>query len=83
MQSPDSRQQRPEFLGGHKFPIVQQQVSQTSSTDTTTPQGNTAAYSLTTHYEHSYKKGFTEHCIIMGFAYIRTQQTYQQGIEKG
>lgn len=80
--SPDARQQRPEYLGGSRFPININQVVQTSSTDSTTPQGNVSAYSLTGMNKHTYTKSFTEHGIIMGLAVVRTDHTYQQGIER-
>lgn len=80
--SPDARQQRPEYLGGSRFPININQVVQTSSTDTTTPQGNVSAYSLTGMSKHTYTKSFTEHGYIIGLAVVRTDHTYQQGIER-
>lgn len=80
--SPDARQQRPEYLGGCKRAINVDQVIQTSSTDSTTPQGNTAAYSVTGVRDNKFIKSFTEHGIIMCLATIRTDHTYQQGIER-
>lgn len=80
--SPDSRQQRPEYLGGLRHPINMDQVLQTSSTDSTSPQGNTAAYSLTNFRSSLFTKSFTEHEFILGLACIRTDNTYQQGIER-
>ncbi len=80
--SPDARQQRPEYLGGNRIPINVTQVLQTSSTDETSPQGNTAAYSLTANKSDSFTKSFTEHGYIIGLACIRTEHTYQQGIER-
>lgn len=80
--SPDARQQRPEYLGGNRFPININQVVQMSSTDSTTPQGNVAAYSLTGMSQHTFTKSFTEHGYIIGLAVIRTDHTYQQGIER-
>lgn len=81
--SPDARLQRPEYLGGTRISINVDQVIQTSATDTaTTPQGNTAAYSLTTMSNHMFTKSFTEHGYIIGLACVRTDHTYQQGIEK-
>ena len=41
--SPDARLQRPEYLGGGSQPINIHPIAQTSSTDSTTPQGNSAA----------------------------------------
>lgn len=80
--SPDSRLQRPEYLGGGRVPINVDQVLQTSSTDATSPQGNTAAYSLTGRTGHMFTQSFTEHGYLMGLSVIRTDNTYQQGLER-
>ena len=80
--SPDARQQRPEYLGGKRIPINMDQVLQTSSTDTTSPQGNTAAFSLTNDISSSFTKSFTEHGYVIGLACVRTEHTYQQGIDR-
>jgi hypothetical protein len=80
--SPDSRMQIPEYLGGYRLPINVSQVVQTSSTDGTSPLGNTAALSVTTMNKPMFTKSFTEHGFIMGLAVVRTDQTYQQGIER-
>lgn len=83
VQSPDARQQRSEYLGGTRVPINMDQVVQTSNTaEGSTPQGNTAAYSLTAFNESMFTKSFTEHGYIIGLACIRTEHTYQQGIER-
>lgn len=80
--SPDARQQRPEYLGGTRMPINISQVVQTSSTDNTSPQGNTAAYSLTGYKGNGYTKSFTEHGFVLTLVAVRTTHTYQQGIER-
>lgn len=80
--SPDARQQRPEYLGGYHMPININQVIQQSATDTTSPQGNTAAYSVSTMSRNLVTKSFTEHGFIMGLAVIRQDHTYQQGIRR-
>lgn len=88
--SPDARLQRPEYLGGKRIPINVDQVVQTSATSMNyqdgveyiQPQGNTAAYSLTSDSNSSFTKSFTEHGIIIGLACVRTEHTYQQGIER-
>lgn len=80
--SPDARQQVPEYLGGLRCPINVDQVLQTSATDTTSPQGNTAAYSLTQIHQSLFTKSFTEHEMVIGLICIRTENTYQQGIER-
>ena len=48
-----------------------------------TPQGNLAAYSATAHNDQDlFTHSFTEHGILMGLCVIRTEHTYQQGINK-
>lgn len=78
----DARLQRPEYLGGTRERIGMQQVLQTSSSDSVSPQGNTAAYSLTTSRGHVFTKSFTEHGMLIGLACVRSRQSYQQGLEK-
>lgn len=81
--SPDARLQRPEYLGGERIPINIDQVIQTSGTaEGTTPQGNTAAYSLTGSQGSYFKHSFVEHGYVLGLACVRTEHTYQQGLEK-
>lgn len=81
--SPDSRLQRPEYLGGSvRVPINITQVIQQSATDATSPQGTTAAYSLTVDTHENFTQSFTEHGIILGLCVIRTEHTYQQGIDR-
>lgn len=80
--SPDSRLQRPEYLGGNRFPFNVQQVTQTSSTDAVTPQGNLAGFSVTADVNFDFSKGFTEHGFIIGLAVARYEHSYQQGLER-
>lgn len=81
--SPDARLQRPEYLGGGRVRINMDQVLQTSSTDATSPQGNTAAYSLTNMADGSmWTHSFVEHGFVFGLAAVRTYHTYQQGISR-
>lgn len=47
------------------------------------PQGNTAAYSLTSGKNKDlFTHSFTEHGILMGLAVVRTVHTYQQGLNR-
>ena len=82
VQAPDSRLQRPEYLGGEHIAINVDQVVQTSSTDSTSPQGNTAAYSKTIYKGHGFSKSFVEHGFVIGVCCVRTARSYQQGIER-
>lgn len=80
--SPDARLQRPEYLGGNRIPIIVNQVVQNSGTMDTSPQGNTAAYSLTTDSHGDFIKSFTEHGFIIGVMVVRYDHTYQQGLDR-
>lgn len=80
--SPDARQQRAEFLGAKRYPINMDQVLQTSSTDATTPQGNTAAFSCTVNAGNLFTYSATEHGYLMILQCVRTNHSYQQGIER-
>ena len=80
--SPDSRLQRPEYLGGSRVPININQVVQTSETGSGTPQGNTAAYSVTTDSHKDFTKSFVEHGFVIGVCVARYTHSYQQGIER-
>lgn len=80
--SPDARLQRSEYLGGTRQAINVSQVVQTSATDTVSPQGNTSAFSLTNGSEDVFVKSFTEHGYIIGVACVRTDHTYQQGLNR-
>lgn len=79
--NPDYRNMIPEYLGGYRSAISINQVVQTSSTDAVSPQGNTAAYSVTVDRKDDlWTKSFTEWGIIMGLAVVRIKNhTYQQG----
>lgn len=84
--SPDSRQQRPEFLGGGRFDINIQQVASTAGVSTVGSAderlGNVGAYSYSAHSKKDFVKSFTEHGFIIGVAAARYNHTYHQGIEK-
>lgn len=85
--SPDSRLQRPEYLGGSESPVIINPVVQNSATGSTgaeTPQGNLAAFGLasSTSARHGFTKSFVEHGIIIGLLNVRADLTYQQGIPR-
>ncbi|AXL14565.1 major capsid protein [Microviridae sp.] len=80
--SPDARLQRPEYLGGSSSPINISPIAQTSSTDTTTPQGNLAAIGTSSSHGAGFNKSFTEHCVIIGLVSARADLTYQQGLNR-
>lgn len=80
--SPDARLQRPEYLGGSSTRIIINPVPQTNSTNTTSPQGNLAAFGLTSDGHGGFTKSFVEHCVIIGLVNVRADLTYQQGINR-
>ena len=79
--SPDSRLQRSEWLGGSTGMVGVQSVAQTSETTPTTPQGNLAAFGVASG-QTGFTKSFVEHGIVMGLACIRADLTYQRGLER-
>lgn len=80
--SSDARLQRAEYLGGKRIPLNIDQIIQTSSTDATSPQGNTAGFSCTLDKDTLFTKSFEEHGVLMGLCLIRYEHTYQQGLHK-
>lgn len=80
--SPDSRLQRPEYIGGRSVPININPVVQNSSTDSTTPQGNLAAFGVCGANTNVMSKSFTEHGYIIGLVSVRAALTYQQGLDR-
>lgn len=79
--SPDSRLQRPEYLGGNRMLINVNQVVQNSES-ATTPQGTTTAYSLTVDTHSDFTQSFVEHGFLIGLCVARYDHTYQYGIER-
>ena len=80
--SPDARLQRPEYIGGRSVPISINPVVQNSSTDSTTPQGNLAAFGVSGSNTKVMSKSFTEHGYIIGLVNVRADLTYQQGMDR-
>ena len=80
--SPDARLDRSEYIGGFRVPININQVVQTSSTNETSPQGNTGAYSMTTSSRHICTYSATEHGFVIGLACVRVQHSYQYGLRR-
>lgn len=80
--SPDARLQRSEYVGGARTPINVNQVVQTSGSTSTSPQGNTGAYSMTTFADKVCTYSATEHGFIMVLAAVRVDHSYQQGLAR-
>lgn len=78
----DKTVQIPEYLGGTRITINMSQVIQTSGTTQESPQGNTAAISVTPYNGSMFTKSFEEHGYVIGVCCIRHDHTYQQGLER-
>lgn len=74
--APDLMLNRAEFLGGKSFPI-----SLTPVTNVADNLGSVGGMSNTVAGDYVFKKHFTEHGMIIGFACVRTDRSYSQGID--
>lgn len=80
---PDSRAQRPEFLGKKRIYININQIMQASETSANSPQGNAGAWSQTFDSGHDYTKSFTEYGMLFAVGCIRVlNHTYAQGLNR-
>lgn len=73
---------RPEYLGGKRIPINIETVLQNSSTDSTSPLGQTGAFSVTIDSNDDFTKSFTKDDILIGLICVRADHTYQQGLPR-
>lgn len=80
--SPDQRLQRSEYLGGKRIDINMQEVTQSSSSVTAAPLGTVGAMSKTADSARTFVKSFTEHGYLFGLMCIRTDRSYQQGLNR-
>lgn len=79
----DARMQIPEYLGGGvRVPLQLLQVAQTSATSGNTALGDLAAFGHTATGQHAFTKSFTEHSIIIGLMVVRTDQSYDRGLNR-
>ena len=80
--SPDSRLQRPEYLGGSRVNISVHQVTNQSE-GTNQFLGSLGAFGMTVERHSDFTYSATEHGIILGVCVARYDHTYSQGIERG
>ncbi|WNK12641.1 MAG: major capsid protein [Microvirus sp.] len=84
---PDYRLQRPEYLGGGSQRVDVKAVAQTTGNPTTpgvkpnTPQGTLAAFSQVGQ-QSGFNKSFVEHGYVIGLVNVRSDISYQGGINK-
>lgn len=77
--SPDARLQIPEYLGGGKAHLLLNSVAQNSATDSTSPQGNLAAYGVMASNNQGFSHSFLEHGWLIVVGCLRADLTYSQG----
>ena len=83
VRNPDSRIQRPEFLGGGRMPIVISEVLQTSQGTESSPQGNMSGHGIgAAANEMRFKKFFPEHGYVFALLSILPVPSYQQGLAR-
>lgn len=83
--SPDSRLQRPEYLGGGSSRVNINPIAQTSATSasgTDSPLGTLSAVGTSVIRNQGFTTAFTEHGMIIGLAAIRADLSYQQGMHR-
>lgn len=83
--SPDSRLQRPEYLGGGSTPITINPVAQTGQTGLTggtTPLGTLGGMGTGLARGHGFSASFVEHGYVIGLAAVRADLNYQQGLDR-
>ncbi len=81
VESPDSRLQRPEYLGGGSSLVDVTPIPQTSQTDAS-EQGRLTAVGFHSQSGVGFTKSFVEHCVIIGMVSVRADLTYQQGMNR-
>ena len=79
--NPDFRLQRPEFLGATSSMVNVSPVANTSE-DATNKQGELTGIGTVSQSGNAFIKSFTEHGVILGLASVRSDLTYQQGLDK-
>lgn len=79
--SPDSRLQRPEYLGGNRVPVQIHEVTNTSQSESDFL-GDLGAMSVTSNINEDFVHSFTEHGYIIGVCCLRYDHSYPQGLER-
>lgn len=79
---PDGRIQRPIFHGSFKLPVIFSEVLQTSSTNTTSPQGNLAGHGITGGVNQPIHIKVIEHGYVMAIMHAMPRPQYQNIIPK-
>ena len=79
--NPDSRVQRPEYLGGNRIQLNVHAVTNTAQSEKDFL-GDLGAQSVTGDRHSDFTKSFTEHGWVLGLVVARYDHSYCQGIER-
>lgn len=82
VRSPDSRLQRPEYLGGGRSMITVNAVNQTTPSESETPLGYQGGTAQVVATDHGFSASFVEHGWILGLVNVRADLSYQNGINR-
>lgn len=80
--NPDSRLQRPEFLGGGSTPVIIGEVLQTSETTENSPLGDMAGRGVAAGNKNGFTKFFSEPGYLITLMVVRPRSSYSQGFPK-
>lgn len=80
--NPDSRLQRPEFLGGGSTPVIIGEVLQTSETSTKSPLGDMAGRGVASGNKNGFTKFFSEPGFVISLMVVRPRSSYSQGFPR-
>lgn len=78
----DARLDRPEYIGGHRSPVVVSEVLQTSKSETNAPQGNMSGHGLNASSSYVGSYNVAEYGLILGLLSVMPKPLYQQGINR-
>lgn len=78
----DSRLQLPEYIGGNKSTVIVSEVLQTSSTTSTSPQGNMAGHGFSAEIGKDIRYRSEEHGYIIGIMSVMPDNLYYQGVRR-
>ena len=80
VRSSDARLQRPEFLGGGRYPVQFSEVVQTA--EGTDPVGELRGHGIGVARSNRYRRFFEEHGYILTLAHVRPKTMYVQGVPR-
>lgn len=80
VRSSDARLQRPEFLGGGRYPVQFSEVLQTA--EGTDPVGELRGHGIGVARSNRYRRFFEEHGYVITLAHVRPKTIYGQGLAR-